>query len=96
MIFAIAAREKIATQRLVDQFIDMVKIASPSRQEGAFAAYMRKELEALGFSVEVDSAGDYRQPHCHAKGNQRGGAAHVLLVKAGGLHNALKIANFAE
>ncbi len=47
-----------ATQRLVDQFIDMVKIASPSRQEGAFATYMRKELEALGFSVEVDSAGD--------------------------------------
>ena len=47
-----------ATQRLVDQFIDMVKIASPSRQEGAFAAYMRKELEALGFVVEVDSAGD--------------------------------------
>jgi len=47
-----------ATQRLVDQFIDMVKISSPSRQEGAFAAYMRKELEALGFVVEVDSAGD--------------------------------------
>ena len=50
--------KKDATQRLVDQFIDMVKIPSPSRQEGAFAAYMRKELEALGFSVEVDSAGD--------------------------------------
>ncbi len=47
-----------ATQRLVDQFIAMVKISSPSRQEGDFAAYARKELEALGFSVEFDSAGD--------------------------------------
>ena len=49
---------KEATQRLVDQFIDMVKISSPSRQEGAFAAYLQKELEALGFTVEVDAAGE--------------------------------------
>lgn len=47
-----------ATQRLVDQFIAMVKISSPSRQEGAFAAYLQKELEALGFSVDIDAAGD--------------------------------------
>lgn len=46
-----------ATQRLVDQFIAMVKISSPSRQEGAFAAYLRKELEDLGFSVDIDAAG---------------------------------------
>lgn len=46
-----------ATQRLVDQFIEMAKIASPSRREGAFAAYMRQELEALGFTVEADDAG---------------------------------------
>lgn len=47
-----------STQRLVDQFIAMVKISSPSRQEGSFAAYLRPELEKLGFSVEVDQAGD--------------------------------------
>jgi tripeptide aminopeptidase len=47
-----------ATQRLVDQFMAMVRIASPSRQEGVFAAYLRKELEALGFSVEMDAAGE--------------------------------------
>lgn len=47
-----------STQRLVDQFMAMVKISSPSRQEGAFAAYLQQELEALGFSVERDSAGD--------------------------------------
>ena len=46
-----------ATQRLVGKFIDMVRISSPSRHEGSFAAYAQKELEALGFSVEFDSAG---------------------------------------
>ena len=46
------------TQRLVDQFIAMAKISSPSRQEGRLAAYLRLELEALGFVVEFDSAGE--------------------------------------
>lgn len=50
-------KQNEATQRLVGKFIDMVKISSPSRQEGAFAAYAQKELEALGFSVEFDAAG---------------------------------------
>lgn len=45
------------TQRLVDQFLAMVQIASPSRQEGALAAYLQQELELLGFSVEFDQAG---------------------------------------
>ncbi len=47
-----------ATQRLVDQFLSMVRISSPSRQEGDFAAYLRNELEALGFAVEFDGAGE--------------------------------------
>ena len=46
------------TQRLVDQFIAMASIASPSRQEGRLAAYLKPELEALGFVVEFDSAGE--------------------------------------
>ena len=46
------------TQRLVDQFMAMAKIASPSRQEGRLAAYLTPELEALGFVVEFDSAGE--------------------------------------
>jgi len=46
------------TQRLVDHFIAMTKISSPSLKEGAFAAYLQKELESLGFSVETDAAGD--------------------------------------
>ena len=51
-------KQSQATQRLVDQFTTMVRISSPSRKEGDFAAYARKELEALGFSVEFDAAGD--------------------------------------
>lgn len=46
------------TQRLVDQFIAMAKISSPSRQEGRLAAYLKPELEALGFTVEFDNAGE--------------------------------------
>lgn len=45
------------TQRLVDQFITMAKISSPSRQEGRLAAYLKAELEALGFTVDTDDAG---------------------------------------
>ena len=55
------------TQRLVEQFIAMAKISSPSRQEGRLAVYLAAELEALGFIVETDTAGEqagrrYRQP----------------------------------
>lgn len=46
------------TQRLVDQFITMAKISSPSRQEGRLATYLKAELEALGFAVETDTAGE--------------------------------------
>jgi len=45
------------TQRLVDQFVIMTKISSPSKQEGVLADYLHKELELLGFSVERDEAG---------------------------------------
>ena len=44
-------------QALVDQFVEMVNIASVSRQEGPFAAYAQQVLESLGFTVEFDSAG---------------------------------------
>lgn len=46
------------TQRLVEQFIAMAKISSPSRQEGRLAVYLAAELEALGFIVETDTAGE--------------------------------------
>lgn len=48
----------VNTQRLLDQFVELVKISSPSRQEGAFAEYMRQKLADIGFTVETDSAGE--------------------------------------
>ena len=46
------------TQSLVDQFLEMVRISSVSRQEGQFAAYARQVLEGMGFTVEFDTAGE--------------------------------------
>jgi len=48
--------ENSNTQRLVDQFIELTKISSPSLQEATFAAHMKQELTALGFTVETDQA----------------------------------------
>lgn len=42
---------------LVQQFLAMVKISSPSRREGKLAAYLQAELIKLGFDVHVDDAG---------------------------------------
>lgn len=47
----------VNTRRLVDQFIALAKISSPSRQELSFAEYIIKELKSLGFKVETDQAG---------------------------------------
>ena len=47
----------IHTGDLVEQFLTMVKISSPSRREGKLAAYLREELKKLGFVVYVDEAG---------------------------------------
>ncbi|MCG8484943.1 MAG: M20/M25/M40 family metallo-hydrolase [Clostridia bacterium] len=44
-------------QRLVQSFMDMVKIDSLSLKEKKFAEFVIKELEDLGFSVEIDDAG---------------------------------------
>ena len=50
--------ENPAGQRLVERFLALLRIASPSRQEGRLAAHLKGELEALGFTVEFDSAGE--------------------------------------
>ena len=43
--------------RLISQFLDYVKISSPSYKEGNFAHVLRKDLEEIGFEVMVDDAG---------------------------------------
>ena len=48
-------------KRLLEQFIRMAKISSPSRKEGVFADYLKRELSALGFVVETDQAGEIVQ-----------------------------------
>jgi tripeptide aminopeptidase len=48
----------INEQRLVENFLDMVKIPSPSRNERAMADYVKKVLEDMGLEVTEDNAGE--------------------------------------
>ncbi|HEY3314382.1 MAG TPA: M20/M25/M40 family metallo-hydrolase [Bacillota bacterium] len=44
-------------KRLLQTFLDLVKISSPSRREGRLAAELKSRLEDLGLKVRVDQAG---------------------------------------
>jgi tripeptide aminopeptidase len=44
-------------ERIVSTFLEYVQIDSPTQSEGLFAKVMIRELEALGFEVYVDKAG---------------------------------------
>jgi tripeptide aminopeptidase len=46
------------TDRLVNEFIEMVKISSLSLKEGKFAAVLADKLKALGFEIYIDKAGE--------------------------------------
>lgn len=48
----------INQERLVNSFVEMVKISSETRKEGDFAAKLKIILEELGLSVYVDNAGE--------------------------------------
>lgn len=43
--------------RLISQFLDYVKIPSPSTKEGTFAKVLKAEMESIGFQVIVDGSG---------------------------------------
>lgn len=45
-------------QRIVDSFMQYVRISSPTKQERAFADFISGELHKLGFTVEMDDAGE--------------------------------------
>jgi tripeptide aminopeptidase len=47
----------INRERYVQQFLDLVRIDSHSRKEGAIMGRLRADLEALGAAVEFDEAG---------------------------------------
>lgn len=42
--------------RLISQFLDYVRIESPSTKEGNFAKVLKAEMESIGFEVIVDDA----------------------------------------
>jgi tripeptide aminopeptidase len=46
----------IDKERLVDNFLTMVKIDSPSRKEENFANYLKSKMESMGIEVQVDKS----------------------------------------
>lgn len=46
------------TDRLVNEFIEMVKVTSLSLKEGKFASLLAEKLKDLGFEVYIDKAGE--------------------------------------
>lgn len=46
------------TDRLVNEFIEMVKVSSLSLKEGKFASLLSEKLKGLGFEVYIDKAGE--------------------------------------
>ena len=45
-------------KRLIDEFLELVQIDSPSSKEGNVAKVLVNKLEEIGLSVEVDNAGE--------------------------------------
>lgn len=84
----------IDKDRLLASFLEMVKIASPSRKEGIFAAYLQKQMEDMGLEVIIDeqsrekSGSDSGNLIGRLKGNKPGVApvlfsAHMDTVSPG-------------
>lgn len=48
----------INEKRIVDAFIKYVQIDSPTKSELEFSLFIKKELEALGYDVVIDGAGE--------------------------------------
>ncbi|MEG1870857.1 MAG: M20/M25/M40 family metallo-hydrolase [Peptostreptococcaceae bacterium] len=46
------------SKRLIDEFLELVQIDSPSSKEGNVAKVLVKKLEEIGLSVEIDNAGE--------------------------------------
>jgi tripeptide aminopeptidase len=46
-------------ERMLNQFLEMVKIDSETKNEGPFASYLVSLLESMGFLIERDQASTY-------------------------------------
>ncbi len=71
----------INKDRIVDNFLNMVKIPSPSLKEREMADYVKKELEKLGLEVVEDNAGE----------NCDGNAGNIVGVLKGKGENPKKL-----
>lgn len=47
----------INKQRIIDEFVELVQIDSPTSKEGAVAKVLVEKLKELGLDVYVDDAG---------------------------------------
>ena len=45
-------------QRLIDEFLELVQIDSPTSKEGKIAGVLVKKLEEIGCEVVIDNAGE--------------------------------------
>lgn len=54
----------INRDRIVDKFLEMVKISSPSRNEREMGDYLIKELKEIGLEVIEDNAGELNGGNC--------------------------------
>lgn len=48
----------INEERLLNRFLEYVKISSPTTQEREFADFLKKEMESIGIDVVMDNAGE--------------------------------------
>lgn len=54
----------INKERVVQRFLEYVKISSETKSEKDFALYLKAELDAIGFSTEIDNAGEAFGGNC--------------------------------
>ncbi len=73
------------TDRIINTFLDLVKIDSPSKQEADVAAYLEKALSKLNAKVWLDDAGDKIGGNCgnlHVRIPARRSDAPTILFSA--------------
>lgn len=74
---------RINKERMLDEFVAMVSIDSPSLCEKQMGKYIKEQLYSLDFSVSEDDAGKQLDGNCGQSirlfaGRYRGGTAAVL------------------
>jgi tripeptide aminopeptidase len=84
---------EVNEKRLVERFLQLVQIDSPSSHEREVADYLKKEMKSLGFDVEEDDAG---RDMLQMTGNMKGAATvrfagNLIARKKGTVQQATPI-----